>query len=177
MRCRVADLSISLNGKQRLTLELNEDFRQRYDEFNGKDLDLTLKFYREKRSLSANAYAWVLIDKIAEKRRMSKSEVYRAAIREIGGVSNTVCIQNRAVAEMKRIWSNFGLGWQVDELDSNIPGWTNLILYKGSSVYDRNQMAALIDSLVQDAQAIGIETRPQEEINSLLNEIEGGKNA
>ena len=155
-----------------MTLELDEDFRKKYDKLKEKDLDLVLKQYREKRSLTANAYAWALIDKIAEKRRMSKLEVYRNAIRDIGGVSELVCIQNRAVDSLKSTWSSFGIGWQIEELDSNIPGWTNLILYKGSSVYDKAQMAALIDSLVQDAQSIGIETRPQEEIDSLLAEYE-----
>ena len=158
-----------------MTLELDEDFRKKFDQFKEKDLELSLKKWREKRSITANAYCWNLIDKIAEKRRMSKLEVYRNAIRDIGGVSELVCIQNRAVDSLKSTWSSFGIGWQVEELDTNIPGWTNLILYKGSSVYDKAQMAALIDSLVQDAQSIGIETRPQEEIDSLLKEYE--KNA
>lgn len=172
MKCRIVDFSFSFNGKQRLTVELDDDFRKKYDQLKDKDLNFELKQWREKRSLTANAYAWVLIDKIAAKRRMSKVEVYRNAIRDIGGVSNLVCIQNRAVEELKSTWSSFGLGWQAEELDSNIPGWTNVILYKGSSVYDREQMASLIDSLVQDAQSIGIETKPQEYIDSLLEEVE-----
>lgn len=172
MKCRIVDFSFSFNGKQRLTVELDDDFRKKYDQLKDKDLNFELKQWREKRSLTANAYAWVLIDKIAAKRRMSKVEVYRNAIRDIGGVSNLVCIQNRAVEELKSTWSSFGLGWQADELDSNIPGWTNVILYKGSSVYDREQMASLIDSLVQDAKALGIETRTPEEINSLLEEYD-----
>ena len=172
MKCRITDFSFSFNGKQRLTIELEEDFRSKYDGLKDKDLNLELKQWREKRTLTANAYAWCLIDKIAAKRRMSKVEVYRNAIRDIGGVSNLVCIQNRAVEELKTTWSAFGIGWQAEELDSNIPGWTNVLLYKGSSVYDREQMAALIDSLVQDAKSIGIETKPQEDIDSLLQEVE-----
>ena len=172
IRCRLVDLTLSLDGKQRLVIEIDGDFRQTFGKLKGKTLELILKPWREKRSLTANSYAWVLIDKIAAKRRMSKVEVYRNAIRDIGGVSDIVCIQTRAVESMKRTWQGFGIGWQAEELNSNIPGWTNLILYKGSSVYDREQMAALIDSLIQDAQALGIETRPQEEIESLLREVE-----
>ena len=172
IKSRLLDLTLGLDGRQRLLIEIEGDFRQKYDKLKDKTLDLSLKQWREKRSLTANAYAWVLIDKIAAKRRMSKIEVYRNAIRDIGGVSDIVCVQTRAVESLKKTWANFGIGWQTDELDSNIPGWTNLILYKGSSVYDREQMAALIDSLVQDAQSIGIETRPQEEIDSLLKEVE-----
>ena len=172
MKARLGDLTPTFDGKQRLLLELDDDFRGEYDRLRGKDLEVKIKLWREKRSLTANAYAWVLIDKIAEKQRMSKIEVYRNAIRDIGGVSDLVCVKNVAVADLKKTWSGFGIGWQAEELDSNIPGWTNVILYKGSSVYDREQMAALIDSLVQDAQALGIETRPQEEILSLLQEVE-----
>lgn len=172
MKARLLELSLSLDRKQRVTLELEEDFRKTYDRLKEEDVDFTVKQYREKRSLTANAYAWVLIDKIAEKRRMSKIEVYRNAIRDIGGVSSIICIKTIAVADMKRTWEAIGTGWQAEELDSDIPGWTNLILHKGSSVYNTEQMAALIDSLIQDAQAIGIETRPQEEIDSLLAEYE-----
>lgn len=162
----------TFDGKQRILLELDDDFRGEYDRLRGKDLDVKIKQWSEKRSLTANAYAWVLIDKIAERQRMSKIEVYRNAIRDIGGVSELVCIKTVAVEDLIKTWSGFGIGWQAEELDSNIPGWTNLILYKGSSVYRRDQMAALIDSLVQDAQSLGIETRPQEEIESLLQEVE-----
>jgi len=163
---------MSFDGKQRLTVELDADFREQFDQLKDADVDVTVKKYRKKRSLSANAYAWVLIDKIAERQRMKQTDVYRNAIREIGGVSNIVCVQNRAVNELKRVWTRNGIGWQVEELDSKIPGCTNLILYKGSSEYDTVQMAALIDSLCQDARALGIETKPQEEIESMMKEYE-----
>lgn len=161
-----------MNGRQRLTIELDADFRQSFDELHDSEVDITVKKHREKRSRDANAYAWVLIDKIAEKRNMSKTEVYRNAIRDIGGVSDIICIQNKAKKTMIDIWTRNGIGWQVDEMPSKLDGCTNLILYKGSSVYDSRQMSALIDSLVQDAQSIGIETKPQEEIDSLLRSYE-----
>ena len=155
-----------------MTVELDADFRSEFDELHDTEVDVTIKKHRNKRSLDANAYAWVLIDKIAAKRSMSKAEVYRNAIKDIGGVSDVVCIQNKAKQTMIDIWTRNGIGWQAEEMESKIPGCTNLVLYKGSSVYDTKQMSALIDSLVQDAKAIGIETRPQEEIESLLKEYE-----
>lgn len=169
---RLLDLSIGLNGRQRLTIELDSDFRSEFDDLHDVEVDVKVTKHRVKRSLDANAYAWVLVDKIAQKRRMSKAEVYRNAIREIGGVSEVVCIQNRAAKTMKDVWTRNGIGWQVEEMESKIEGCTNLILYKGSSVYDSRQMSALIDSLVQDARSIGIETRPQWEIDSLLKEYD-----
>lgn len=169
---RLLDLTFGINGKQRLTVELDSDYRAEFDELKDTDVDVTIKKHRVKRSLDANAYCWVLVDKIAEKRHMSKLEVYRNAIRDIGGVSEIICIQNKAAQTMKDLWTRNGLGWQVEELESKLPNCTNLVLYKGSSVFDTRQMSALIDSLIQDAKAIGIETRPEWEIQQLLEEYD-----
>ena len=163
---------MSVDGNQRLTIKLDGDFRQRYDDLKDADIDLTVVKHREKRSLDANAYAWVLIDLLAAKKQITKTEVYRQAIKEIGGVSDTVCVQNKAVERLKEQWSRKGLGWQAETLESKIPGCTNVILYYGSSVYDTKQMSALIDSLVQDCHSIGIETRSPQEIETLLNEYQ-----
>ena len=175
MKSRLLDLSISLDGKQRLTVELDGDFRKTWDKLHDKDCELTVKKYRKKRSLDANAYAWVLIDKIAEKTRVSRTETYRNAIRDIGGVSVTVCVQNVAVARLKQQWSDKGIGWQTEEFESSIPGWTNVILYFGSSVYDSKQMADLIENLRQDAISLGIEVEDENKIKSLLEEYDNAK--
>lgn len=172
MQCRLMDLAISLNGKQRLTVELDGDFRQKWDELHDIDCDITVKKYRKKRSLDANAYCWVLLDKIAEKKRITRTEAYRNAIRDIGGVSDTVCVKTIAAPRLKRQWSEQGLGWQVEEFESSIPGWTNLILYYGSSVYDSKQFSDLLESVIQDAHSLGIETKSPEEIKSLMEEYE-----
>ena len=169
---RLLDLSMTLDGDQRITIQLDGDFRQQYDDLKDTVIDLTVSKHREKRSLDANAYAWVLIDKIAQRKQIGKTEVYRNAIREIGGVSDTVCVRNKAVNRLREQWSKKGLGFQTDTIESKIPGCTNVILYYGSSTYDSGQMAALIDSLVQDAQSIGIDTRSPQEIETLLNEYE-----
>ena len=99
---KLLDLSLTLDGDQRLTIQLDGDFRQAYDELKDAEIDLTVAKHRERRSLDANAYAWVLIDRIAEKKRIPKEEVYRNAIREIGGVSDMVCVQDRAVKRSRR---------------------------------------------------------------------------
>ena len=172
MKARLLDLAISLDGKQRLTVELDGDFRQKWDELHEQDCEITVKKYRKRRSLDANAYAWALLDNIAARKRITKAEAYRNAIRDIGGVSDMVCVQNNAVARLKRQWKEQGIGWQAEEFESAIPGWTNLILYYGSSVYDTKQMSDLIDSIVQDAQSLGIETKSPEELNSMMEEYE-----
>lgn len=171
MKCRIIDLAILVGGKQRLTLELEGDFRSQFDELHDQDCDVAVKKFRYKRSLDANSYAWLLIDKIARAKRLPKKEVYRNAIKEIGGVSDTISIRRQALKRLQAEWSSRGTGWQVEEIGSPIPGWTTVILYYGSSAYDSRQMSDLIDSLVQDAKALGIETKSPEEISSLLKGV------
>lgn len=131
-------------------------------------VDVEIKKHREKRSLSANAYAWVLIDALADALRRPRTEVYREAVKDIGGVSEYVCIQNEAVPKMRKIWEGNGTGWQVEELDSKLKGCTTLRLVYGSSEYDTKQMSELIDHLIQDCEAVGIDHRTPAEIAEML---------
>lgn len=169
MRGRILDYVQLFGGKRRLTVELDEPFDS-YDRLKDGDIEITVKKHYDKRSMDANRYAWVLIDKIAEQMKLSKPEVYRWAIRNIGGVSETVCVMDKAVEKLCQGWSKNGLGWQTEQFPSKIEGCTNVILYYGSSTYDKRQMSALIDSLVMECQTLGIETRPAEEIESLIKE-------
>lgn len=128
---------------------------------------LSIKQFKKKRSLDANAYCWELISKLSKVTRLPVSEIYRAAIKEIGGVSETVCVQNEAVSRLCRAWVHKGLGWQSETFESKIDGCTNVILYYGSSVYDTAQMSRLIDNIVQECKAFGIETMTPNELEAL----------
>ena len=125
---------------------------------------------RKKRSLDANSYLWVLLDRLSAEVGVPKEELYQHQIKQIGGVSDIVCIQNKALDKFRREWEGKGIGWQTEELPSKIEGCTNVIVYYGSSAFDTHQMARLIDSVVQECQELGIETKPEEEIKSLLNQ-------
>ena len=124
---------------------------------------------KKRRSLDANAYAWVLVDKIASAIRLPKEEVYQNAIKGIGGVSDTVCVKDEAVVKLRQNWSKNGLGWQTETMPSKIAGCTNVVLYYGSSSYDAKQMGALIDRLIEDARALDIETMPPDRLEAMLS--------
>ena len=160
-------------GKPLLTVEADGNVTTLFQMFDDLKAAEKLSFkvgkFRKRRSLDANAYCWVLIGKIAEKTNVPACEVYRAAIKEIGGNSDVVCVKTEAVDALCNGWSRNGLGWQTDTMPSKIDGCTNVVLYYGSSTYDVAQMSRLINIIVQDCADIGIETRSQEEIESLLN--------
>ena len=157
-------------GRPSVTFEVDKlnDFEMLVDEMRDKEkLSIEVKPYRVKRSLDANAYCWVLIDKLAEKLRESKEEVYRQYITNIGGNSEMVCVKNNAVERLCSAWRRNGIGWQTETFKSKLDGCTNVILYYGSSVYDSAQMSRLLDLIIQDCKEQGIQTETPNEIARL----------
>ena len=133
--------------------------------------DLSIKEHREKRSLDANAYCWVLINKLADVMRIPPVEVYRQTIQDISGNNEIIPIKEEAVAQFKQAWSHNGIGWLCRDMGkSKIPGYRNLMVYYGSSVYNTKQMSALIDHLVQDCKALDIETMTPDKLALLMEE-------
>lgn len=149
-----------------LTVPDRQETRQFVYRFKAGEYDIRPE--KKKRSLDANAYAWLLVNRIAEALRLSPDEVYCDALRNIPNALEVVCVQNKAVDSMRRLWIGDHIGRRVEQEQSKIKGCMNLRLYYGSSDYDTRQMSMLIDNLVQDAKALDIETRPAAEIQSLL---------
>lgn len=176
---RIKDIFIDYFSKQaNLTISV-DNFKSAtacYDELKDcEKLSIKIGKFRKKRSLDANAYFWVLADRLAEKLNITKEEVYKNAIRNIGGVSEIICIKNEAVEKFCNSWKNNGIGWQTETFKSKFEGCTNVIVYFGSSTYDTKQMSLLIDNIVQDCKEQGIEVRPAEEIERLLDMWDGKK--
>ena len=166
------NVSFTAKGNPIITLELNERIPalKMIDELHDEKLTIKIGKFKNKRSLDANAYCWTLISKLAEKLNIPKTDIYRQAIKEIGGNSDTVCIQDKAVASLRDGWERNGIGWQTDTIPSKMDGCTNVILYYGSSTYDTAQMSRLINNIVEECRLQGIETKSKEELDSLLSQ-------
>ena len=145
-------------GEYEVTFSTKEDFSGAYDSLKDNPVNIEVKKAAGKRSRDANSLAWVLLDQLAEKTRIPKTDIYRAAIREIGGVSETVCVQERAVERLCSGWEKNGIGWQTEVMPSKIAGCKNVILYYGSSTYDTAQMSRLLDLIIQECEQQGIPT-------------------
>ena len=93
---RVSNIAVSYaTGKPLLTVEADGSVQalfQMFDELKAAEkLSFKVGKFRKRRSLDANAYCWAMIGKIAEKTNVSNSDVYRAAIKEVGGNYDVVC--------------------------------------------------------------------------------------
>lgn len=176
MTGKLKDLTINRDGSQNITLTVQSDFRETFDELFDGEIDVEIKKHSKRRSMDMNNLCWALIDQIAAKLQKKKSEVYREAIKDIGGVSEIYCGKDAAIEKLASDWTSRGLGWQAVTEKSKLPGCTNITLYYGSSVYNTQQMSALIESLIQDCNALGIPTMAQKEIDRAL-ELWGKKQA
>lgn len=130
--------------------------------------DADIKQHREKRSLDANAYYWKLCGDLARAVGERPEDIYLRHIKDIGNYS-TLCVQEKALTDFKQKWTSGHLGRFVETKESKTPGCVIVLAYYGSSDFDRVQMSRLIDNLIQDCEAVGVETLPPDKV-ALLKE-------
>jgi hypothetical protein len=147
---------------------IREDVWKLWESLKELPLLLDVKKFRKPRSLTANAYAWVLIGKIADKMKVTPEEYYRRTIKETGIKTTIVCVPNKAVQKLLDGWEHNGTGWIGEKMDSKIDGCTNIRLIYGSSSFDSSEMARFIHFIVQDAESLGIPTVTDDEMNRML---------
>ena len=168
------DTEVIFNTKERLNIqELKEVVNK------GKQVSVEAKVHRQRRSLDANSYCWVLSQKIAEAIGNTKEYVYKQAIKQVGQFE-IVPIRDDVVEKWIQAWESKGLGWQAEVLEkSKLEGYTNIINYYGSSVYDTKNFSILLNEIIHQAKELGIETITEDKKKVLLsayeNEIRKGE--
>lgn len=144
------------------------------DTFNtakeGKKFSCVLKEKKEKRSLDQNAYMWVLIGQLSAALStlgapVSPTDVYKELIRDVGGNYYVGCFKAGEAENVKKDWESHGIGWIAEDMgESKIKGCVNLRLFYGSSHYDTATMGRLIDVVIRECEAQGIQTETKDEI-------------
>lgn len=126
-------------------------------------LDISIKKYRKKRSLDANAYCWVLLQKMAEVLNTDKWTLYLRMLKEYGQFTHVV-VKEDAVEAMKRQWRECEVLGPIKV--GGIAG-VQLQCYFGSSTYDTKEMSGFIDGIVREAKGLGIDVRTPDEIEHM----------
>lgn len=129
--------------------------------------DYSLAKAKRKRSNDSNSYLWILLDKLAAVTGIPKTEIYRRAVKEIGGNSTVLLVRSDAADDFCQGWEHNGIGWPTEREPSSRPGYDLVIAYYGSSTYDSATMSRLINLVIQDAKALGIETMTPQELERL----------
>lgn len=166
------------DGELHIRCSPREGMRAALQIITGKLYDLIP--HKEKRSLNANAYAWSLIHKIAAELSRPPGiptepvKVYRDAIAKLPDVEATfISIKDIAAPAFIKSWEEGHLGRQCEVFDSDSPGFVIIRCVYGSSDFTRQEMTLLLDRLIQDARALGIEVKDEGDVESLLNSWNG----
>lgn len=136
----------------------------------GKRYIAEIKQERKARSLNANAYYWKLCGELSAVLRIPPNEIYRQHIRDVGGNYEIIRLPQRAVRSFSRSWCEGHVGRVVEDMgtDRNSPEFRYLRVFYGSSDYDTRQMSRLIELMVADCKAAGVETLTPEEMERMM---------
>ena len=172
MKARIADFAADMiSGKQRLTLQLDGDFRADFDKLRDIDVEVTIKPYREKRSKNANAYLWELIGKESEVLNLPSVYIYQKAIREVGQWKDFHNMDEADAKTLMTAWGKLGLGWFAQQLDYEPDGEHVVVrCWYGSSAYNSKRFSMLLDFVIADCKELGIETLPPAELAALMDD-------
>lgn len=164
---RIVECSRSLTGNLRVTFEVDS-----LDEIRGmedKEITLEAKISRNKRSLNANAYFHVLVGKIAEKLKISKTKAKNIMLGKYGQreilddgplmitVKESVDMLEREDIHCVPVGHGFVNG----------KDFTHWAIIRPSHEYDTKEMAELIDGTIEDAKELGIETLSPAELERM----------
>lgn len=152
-------------GKIIIGFELNEEPTEAINDIAScEKLSITAKKYRQKRSLDANAYCWVLITKIAEMMNSSKEEIYEDMLQKYGYIyqddDGYITVTVKADVDMNKITGH----WKFLKGNGK---FNSYLMIKGSSEYDSAEMAKFIDRIVDEAKELGIETMTPAELERM----------
>ena len=157
MKAKIKNLQIRYKSLNTAILGIEASkYSLQYLPSGNKPLMLEIKEYKKPRTLNSNALMWELCEKLAEAiPGISKEDVYRRAVHDVGTCFSTSVPTAQADA-LVNSWTCRGVGWLAERIGRD-DDTTSILLYPGSSTYTTDQMARLIDYLMDECKAEGVQ--------------------
>jgi hypothetical protein len=168
---KLTGASRTLNGQGIiLTFEVDSSAAGQVENMRSDDLlRIRAVKYKQKRSLDANAYAWVLMTKIANHPDISssKEDVYEQMLQKYGTLyedeDGYITITVKKSVDMSKVDGH----WKFIKDNGKFASY---LMIKGSSEYDTVEMSHFIDRIVEEAKELGIETATPDELERMKQE-------
>lgn len=156
-------------GQFHITFTVNEPYAiNEIDSIKScEKLNIKAVKHREKRSLDSNAYAWVLMQKIAEAVHSDKWSIYLEMLQKYSREFTFVICKEKAVDRLKELYRTC-----VDLGEVNVNGQEGhqIQVFFGSSTFDTKAMSVFIDGIVSECKELDIETLPPAELERMKAE-------
>ena len=142
-----------------------------------------IELHKDKRSLSQNAYYWVLCEKVAVKTKVQPAVIHNIHLRELHLVERiddkpiTVYLPDTDEAENKTLQSVTYHLAPTRSVKAGNDGITYraYVMLRGSSDLNTEEMTALLDLMIQDAKQNDIEVMTPDQL-AHLRELEKQRN-
>lgn len=116
---------------------------------------------RRKRSLTQNAYYWVMLNKLARKLRMPDSEVHKNMLREYGVCDVFSVLDDIPIEGYFKYYDVIGHGYAKGRRFKHVK------VYKGSSAMSSQEFSHLIDGMREECVLQGIDVATPQEISMM----------
>ena len=146
------------------------------DKFRDGYVDVQVEKWSDKRSLQANAYFHVLVNKIAEATKSSMDDVKKLLVSQYGTLARGSDGKYMAVkvpknTDIEKIYPYFRhIGTDENGLDM-------YLFFKHTADLNKDEMNRLIQGTVDEAKALNIETLTPQEIERMVGKWQGATSA
>lgn len=142
------------------------------DSLSDVDLDISVKRYKEKRTLTANAYFHCLCNKIATEIKASDQEVKSRLVKDYGVPDKDEDDNLLSVILPKSCPPE-----RIDPYLVPIARdgkYITYLAYKHTHEMNTQEFSRVVDAAVEEAKELGIETLPPDELRRLYAQIDKG---
>jgi hypothetical protein len=162
----IQGLSRGMGGELLVTLALTPNHIDELKKLEHENLEVKIGKHRERRSLSSNSYAWVLITKIAQCMRppLNKEEVYIEMLKRYGQGGIVTVQKNEQYDSVLRAFDYYE---HKGDGTANGKEFAHMMVYIGSSQYSSSEMSIFISGIVEEARDLGIETLTPDELKKM----------
>lgn len=140
-------------------------FGQKLNDLKGEEVDIDAKKHRERRSLNANAMLWSCIGTLAKTLDSDKDSVYYEMLKKYGKFTY-VCIPPGAKESLKAQWKECEY---IGDITIKGKPASQFLCYFGSSTYNSQEFAKLLDGVISEMHEMGLETPSEKEERAMLD--------
>ena len=160
MKGRLIDFSFGYNRKQRVTIELDSDFRNGYDALKDVVIEISIKKWHPHRSNNANKYFHLLCNEIAMAKGGSDESVKRELVVKYGVIARDddgkiMGFKFPPSVDVGQIYPYTSLYEQRIENGRTLNCY---LIYKRSSWMDSKEFSHLLEGTIEDGRELGIDT-------------------
>lgn len=120
-----------------------------------------IKEKKAKRTLTQNAYYWVLLHELAKALKIDNDTAHKMMLERYGAYEVISVLNGIDLTGYFKYFDEIGSG------TVNGKQFTHYKIFKGSSQMDSKEFAVLLDGLISDCEELGIPTLTREEIAKL----------